>query len=789
MRLTLRTLLAYLDDVLDANHTREIGKKLQESPYAANLVERIKKVTRQRRLMAPDVEPDENHLDANKVAEYLDNTLSPEEITVVEKVCLESDVQLAEVAASHQVLTLILGEPVDISSETRNRMYKIVPHAPAKKPGAASGSDPAIDQHFMEVTKSSGEFRLPPMPQTTAVGKTVQDKEPSFKEELPEYLRNQSSSRSRIPLIGFCVTLLLFIGLLAYDQDFWEFLFNSDSAEVEQTLASNEPVTPDSSDDEAAGSNDAISNEEPPAESSEDPSLDDPMSTPALADTESEQTNPDESVSTELKSESKAADPTTLASKTEPTTDSETDDTVAAVTVAEQPPIDSEGKEDPAEIAEPAMEEPNSEPGVELATAPIPPTPESLKPEEPKPTSKPAIPPARVLYSMQEGIVIQYQGSKEDWYIMPHRAVVHPEELLASPLPFDATFDIEQGEVRIILNAGTRIQNLPPSEVAQAGIKIERGQVIVSGGSALEVAGKVPYPLAFGTSDATWRVELMTPDTRFGIEILPKLPYEITPEMGATKNNGMLFVHQGSVRFADGDGHVQMVNANQALSLKAEDIRNNAPPVPMETAGNSDQKTIAFPDWLNEESKRDSMSVRKAKLSYEKLFSNDQSVKQSMSPQIINKNPIVASWAVDSLGHAGDIHSLVQALTTPDQPLEVIQMAKRHLREWLVQDPVANNEELQLELEAALSPEDMEVVTLLLFGINADQADDAAMSQQIVGWMDHSLLAVRDMAFELATHYTDRQLHYRPDASEKNRQSMILRWQAHLEKNEGKLAP
>ena len=38
MRLTLRTLLAYLDDILEPSQTKEIGSKLTESKFASDLV-------------------------------------------------------------------------------------------------------------------------------------------------------------------------------------------------------------------------------------------------------------------------------------------------------------------------------------------------------------------------------------------------------------------------------------------------------------------------------------------------------------------------------------------------------------------------------------------------------------------------------------------------------------------------------------------------------------------------------------------------------------------------------
>ena len=78
MRLTLRTLLAYLDDVLEAEQAKELGEKIQQTPLAQNLINRIRDVLRRRRLMAPDGSGPSSGLDPNAIAEYLDNTLSPD---------------------------------------------------------------------------------------------------------------------------------------------------------------------------------------------------------------------------------------------------------------------------------------------------------------------------------------------------------------------------------------------------------------------------------------------------------------------------------------------------------------------------------------------------------------------------------------------------------------------------------------------------------------------------------------------------------------------------------------
>jgi hypothetical protein len=125
VKLTLRTLLAYLDDTLDAGDIKTIGDKVAENDNAQNLIERIKQVTRRRRLTTPpDTGP--GAFDPNDVAEYLDNALPSERIGEIEKQCLESDVHLAEVATCHQVLTLVLGEPAIVPPQAKERMYKLV---------------------------------------------------------------------------------------------------------------------------------------------------------------------------------------------------------------------------------------------------------------------------------------------------------------------------------------------------------------------------------------------------------------------------------------------------------------------------------------------------------------------------------------------------------------------------------------------------------------------------------------------------------------------------------------
>lgn len=154
MRLTLRTLLAYMDDVLDPADQEDLGRKIESSPFATELIHRSRDAVRRLRLSAPevlaaesgDLHGDAAALDANTTSEYLDSTLSPDAVADFERSCLEAgnnaDMLLAEAASCHHILTMVLGEPAEVDADLRQRLYALS-QAPAAAPQQQVRVEPA----------------------------------------------------------------------------------------------------------------------------------------------------------------------------------------------------------------------------------------------------------------------------------------------------------------------------------------------------------------------------------------------------------------------------------------------------------------------------------------------------------------------------------------------------------------------------------------------------------------------------------------------------------------------
>ena len=184
MRLTLRTMLAYLDDILDPEDAKQLGQKITESDFASDLVYRTLSSKRRVNLSAPRLDGTGIGSDPNSVAEYLDNTLEESRIPELEKICLESEVHLGEVASCHTILTKVVEEPIEIDDALRTRLIQLI--------------------HAKELESSAVAVSASPLPQDVLPANTTADYMPSNTPPL---------WRALVVLTFF--TLVIIIGLRA----------------------------------------------------------------------------------------------------------------------------------------------------------------------------------------------------------------------------------------------------------------------------------------------------------------------------------------------------------------------------------------------------------------------------------------------------------------------------------------------------------------------------------------------------------------------------------------------
>jgi hypothetical protein len=208
MRLTLRTLLAYMDEILEPADREELAKKVESSEFAHDLIHRTKDTMRRLRLSAPQVVGTGMGLDPNTVAEYLDNVLPPDSVADFERICLESDVHLAEVASAHHVLTMVLGEPADVDASARQRMYRLPNEAQQRKhtPHEPLPAVPTPAQDYAAVTPPPHVF--PPSGAAPATATSLQS--------VPDYLRTSGWTRHGGLLAVCAAVLVAAVGWLLY---------------------------------------------------------------------------------------------------------------------------------------------------------------------------------------------------------------------------------------------------------------------------------------------------------------------------------------------------------------------------------------------------------------------------------------------------------------------------------------------------------------------------------------------------------------------------------------------
>jgi hypothetical protein len=509
MRLTLRTLLAYLDDILEPAQAKEIGEKLQESSLAAGLVSRIREVMRRRRLTAPTLSGPGVGIDPNTVAEYLDNTLAPDGVADVEKICLESDMHLAEVAACHQILTLAMGEPVEVTAQTRERMYALGPAAEkfelpqAIAPHIASRELPpkAVNDVLAQADSA------PAVPRN---GRPLVTAAP--KSEIPDYLKSKSNVKRFFGYAGALLVLLVW-GVTVFKtspkgqsgsgrqaKPGVEVVADAGKKPTDEDAANTEPEAGDVAMRDASQSGDSESPRV--GKSAKRATID------SAADT-------DDSGSPAI---SEGPGKTTKKRRT-----GTGNPAVADGPVPDPPPVD-----DDTAVPQPSL-----------------------------------VRPAK--YVSTDGIALHYSRRDERWFVLPRGELVASGANLAVPQPFQCQLEFENGKALVTVQGHSLLAILPPLADGIHGLDLQRGQFVVrANGSADD--GSKPINLRIGIAGELWRLELQA-GAACGVMIRPIEPDKIVVADNRISYEGAFYVTDGAAIITDPDGQNHEVKGPDWLEV------------------------------------------------------------------------------------------------------------------------------------------------------------------------------------------------------------------------------
>ncbi|MEX0717064.1 MAG: hypothetical protein WD066_10765 [Planctomycetaceae bacterium] len=742
MRLTLRTLLAYLDDMLEPNQAREIGVKIAESGVASSLVDRIREVMRRRRLGAPGIG---DTPDANTVAEYLDNTLPADGVADLERICLESDVNLAEVAAAHQILTLVLGEPVEIPPWMRERMYALGPVSNAAATHRGADAARLSDGH---PAVAATEAAAAPPAAGTAVGSPRRE---AFSKTIPDYLRPAPIWRRALP-VAFVAGIAILWGVLMWGDKALSRFFRGEEAPRagEGAVAAVDGQPADVPGDGAIA----------PAPQTADGGA--PVAPAAVGVNDGPEGIPErgavEDAEWELPAVAGVDRPASPVDEVRP---------FVAVDVPRAP----------AGQVEPGAEAPGAA---------------AARPEEPPAVPRPVAP--VMTYESTSGVALRHDAAVGDWFPLPREAVVAADEWLACPEPFEAEFDLGGGRAKLRLFGGTGIRYAAPPQGADFAIEIERGMLALErmrNADADDVdepapAADAPLVVSLIVRDESWSITLGSPGTRCAIEIVPRQPTGFEEELGDASYAGALYSVSGSVRFADGGGRERTaeLSEGQWLPLGPEErgVAGTSHPLP------APQAMPTMPAWLDPQSPPLTAAVRRVRALFEKEFEPEVALGPSLSPVVGTPEPMVSELAVKSLALAGRQAELAHALArAPHEESRVAAIVG--LRIWLGQNP-KQGDLLRASLQRWFPPDTIDIVYRMLWGYAPDDARDPAISAELVQWLSHENLAVRQLAFFHVRNLTlGRTYDYLPHNLPAQRVAAVMRWQRHIEKEGALLAP
>jgi len=745
MRLTLRTMLAFMDNLLEPDDAREIGRKVEESEFATKLMHRLHDVVRRLRLSAPSAN-DRGILDPNTVAEYLDNTLPNDRVPDFEKICLESDMQLAEVASCHQILTLVLGEPAEVDPQSRERMYRI----PETLAGVA------------EPRETPGDLASPPpVPGEIHVAKRGREK-PS----VPDYLRDPIPKRSRVlPVVGAlaltAVVLLMILGALGQFESGSPLAsllgIGGPATEVAQGPAASSPDGTSTAQQEATTTGPIVVPAETPGQPPATAAGAKPEGAAPAAAAPSVAPLPP---STVLSGSGPAAPPV-VSQPQVPTPAPSPTVSEPAVTIP-GPVTASKTPEMPATLpvlggdakAMPPVAAPVA-PGTTEAAAP--PSAAAKAPGEP--TTEPApLPSQRLgLFVSDKQVLLQKSANENVWMRLPAQAGLNSGAPLLALPAYQSTLALNAG-IAVKMYGGTELTLLPNEAQEPPGLDIAYGRLTI------RAVGEAKGTLRIKIGQRVGTIRFRDADSSLAIEVGRSRTAGADPEAEPGPLRGALYAASGEFQWLEtGDRPSIPVTAPAMLQIEDQ-------PLLRTMAANDLPKWILNDDvsWLD----------RRAAPTLESSLQINRPVILGLRELVDHRQKEVGWLAVRCLGYLGEFDTMIAALNNSEARSlwddYILHLATAIDRGAPVAAAIRKAMEKQYSQDAA-------ALYRMLWGYS-DKQIEAGKGEELVSYLDNETLAYRVLAFyNLEKLSGGVKFSYRPYDSAPKRQAAVARWKERLQ--------
>lgn len=768
MRLTLRTLLAYLDNILELDDRELLEKKVQESEFAQNLIKRSRETVNNQELSALDPIGHSIRQDPNAVAEYLDNTMAREQIEEFERQCLdntsEADTRLAEITACHHILTMVLGDPVQFAASSRERMYRIGESEKIDRQTDAgeSSQEPIAgveqtDTHAVAGSASSNQSTTDPDDSFDPA-----DLLPSSK--LPDYLRSEDKRNRWLPIIATTLVAAVVTGILLI-------LFEPSSSAIKQSengavaksdsqdVAENTSFSPDQT-PALQGSTPPVIPEVPEGNNSEKVTTNIsekpiPSDASESAKPPVENSKPNQPVENSVTSSNDAAKPNARAVPAEEKEVLPESGAPSSATQEDPPSNDTlpTNTEEPVEAEQPTAGSQDTDKDTSKLTA---------TDDSPTEAAEGGNQVLGRLVSSDQILLVSPDGFDKLRWLPPQSNLKKGQKLVALPT-FRPILSLLAFTVE--LEGGSILELLDLNEGGIPTIKLSYGRMIVrtnfDGGMLhLKINDKRSITLT-----------LKNTETAIGVEVWPKTPLGRDPETAERDYTIDIYTLSSSVEWQEGPMQ-GVVEAGQLQSLG-----RMPPPEP--------QSFSVAPEWATkvQMSKLDARAVPAIR----DVLQDDRNVKLSFSELVEKRRQVeVKQLALRCCAHIGYFDPLVEALGDESMDRRWAKCAT-YLQEAAWRHPEYARR-VRKSMERLRNEKGVDLYRML-WGYTNEGLLNNGEAEQLVEFLSSEDLDLRVLSHWNLKTITGKGYSFHPNKSESKRRQSLKRWQALLNKGNIKYKP